>query len=84
MLSSLLKRLLPAPAPAAEPAEPAECPGCALRSTALESLHLKFNVARKCQATYDRRVSALKNAHPDIWQEFFAKGCESKSHGSNA
>jgi hypothetical protein len=75
MLSSLLKSLLPASAPAAEPTE---CSGCALRSTALESLHLKFNVARKCQATYDRRVSALKLAHPDIWREFFAKGSEAK------
>ena len=81
MLPSFIKRLLPASAPAAEPTE---CPGCALRSTALESLHHKFNAARKCQAAYDRRVSALKHAHPDIWQEFFAKGCESKSHGSNA
>ena len=69
MLPSFIKRLLPA-------AEPTECQGCKLRMSALESLHLKFNVARKCQATYDRRVSALKNAHPDIWQEFFAKGSE--------
>lgn len=75
MISSFIKRLLPGSAPAAEPAE---CPGCALRASAMESLHFKFNVARKCQAAYDRRVSALKNAHPDIWQEFFAKGCEAK------
>jgi len=75
VISSFIKRLLPGSAPAAEPAE---CPGCALRASAMESLHFKFNVARKCQAAYDRRVSALKNAHPDIWQEFFAKGCEAK------
>lgn len=77
MLPSFIKRLLPA-------AEPTECQGCKLRMSALESMYFKFKVASKGQATYDRRVSALKHAHPDIWQEFFAKGCESKSHGSNA
>ncbi|HBW09403.1 MAG: hypothetical protein JL55_18625 [Pseudomonas sp. BICA1-14] len=75
MLPSFIKRLLPASAPAAEPTE---CQGCKLRTSALESMYFKFKVASKGQATYDRRVSALKHAYPDIWQEFFAKGSEAK------
>lgn len=68
MLPSFIKKLFTKP----------ECPGCALRASAIESLHQKFSIARGAQSAYDRRVSALKSAHPDIWQEFFAKGSETK------
>lgn len=49
------------------------CPGCQLRESALRSLHTKFSSARQSQATYDRRLTALRNEHPEIYERYFSR-----------
>lgn len=76
MIPSFIKGLLPGQKPIE--LTPAECPACALRISAMQSLHDKYMVARAAQSTADRRIKALKKTNPQIWWQFFTKDGEAK------
>lgn len=76
MIPAFIKGLMPGQKPIE--LKPAECPACALRITAMQSLHVKFGVASAAQSVADRRIKALRKAHPQLWWEFFTKDGEAK------